>query len=70
MVDECWKKLQKLSNSTPKALRFYGTYLIEVLNDKESGNEQLLKAKEASNQRNNFEFHNNGEDQIDINNYA
>lgn len=39
MVDECWKKLSKLSSNTPKALKLYGSYLIDVLNDKESGNE-------------------------------
>jgi hypothetical protein len=33
---------------TVKALRLYASFLIEILNDKEHGNEQLAKAKEQS----------------------
>ena len=45
-------------------------YLIEILNDKETGNEQMIKAKEAANLRVNFEFNNVNEDYSDLNNYA
>lgn len=43
---------------------------IQVLNDKESGNEFMLKAKEAANMRLNFEYNNVGEDFSDVNTYA
>jgi hypothetical protein len=33
---------------TVKSLRLYASFLIEILNDKEHGNEQLAKAKELS----------------------
>ena len=59
-----------MSTNTPKALKLYATYLIEVLNDKETGNEQMAKAKEAANLRVNFEFNNANEDYTDLNNYA
>jgi hypothetical protein len=38
------------SNGVPtvKSLKLYAQYLIEILNDKEHGNEQLYKAKELS----------------------
>ena len=41
-----------------------------MLNDKEQGNEQMLKAKDAANIRVNFEFNNASEDFTDLNNYA
>ena len=47
-----------MSSNAPKALKLYASYLIEVLNDKETGNEQMIKAKEAANLRVNFEFNN------------
>ena len=59
-----------MSANTPKALKLYASYLIEVLNDKESGNEQMMKAKEATNLRVNFELHNGNEDFSDMNNVA
>jgi hypothetical protein len=59
-----------MSTNTPKALKLYASYLIEILNDKETGNEQMLKAKEAANLRVNFEFNNANEDFTDLNNYA
>lgn len=69
-VEDHWKKLAKMSTNTPKALKLYASYLIEVLNDKETGNEQMIKAKEAANLRVNFEFNNVNEDYTDLNNYA
>jgi len=59
-----------MNTNTPKALKLYASYLIEVLNDKEMGNEQMLKAKEAANLRVNFEFNNANEDYSDLSNYA
>lgn len=48
---------------TIKALRLYASYLIEVLNDKETGNEQLARARDLGTNRvaNNFDF--NGDDE-------
>ena len=48
----------------------YASYLIEILNDKEMGNEQLVKAKEAAIQRINFDFNNLHEDASDMSTYA
>lgn len=69
-VEDHWKKLSKMSTNTPKALKLYASYLIEILNDKETGNEQMIKAREAANMRVNFEFNNMNEDFSDLNNYA
>ena len=55
-MEEHWKKLSRMSSNVPKALKLYASYLIEVLNDTETGNEQMIKAKEAANMRTNFEF--------------
>ncbi len=55
-IEEQWKKLSKMSMNTPKALKLYATFLIDVLNDKDAGNELLAKSREASNMRVNFEF--------------
>ena len=43
---------------------------LKILNDKESGNEQMQKAKESANMRLNFEYNNVGEDFSDVNSYA
>ena len=70
-VEDHWKKLSRMSSNAPKALKLYATYLIEVLNDKETGNEQMIKAKEAANMRTNFEFNNAAANQdSDVNSYA
>mmetsp|Transcript_20725 Transcript_20725/g.19767 ORF Transcript_20725/g.19767 Transcript_20725/m.19767 type:complete len:216 (-) Transcript_20725:472-1119(-) len=69
-VDDLWKKLSRMNTNTPKALKLYASFLIEILNDKEQGNEQMMKAKEAANLRVNFEFNNANEDYSDLNNYA
>lgn len=57
-VEDHWKKLSRMSSNAPKSIKMYASYLIEVLNDKETGNEQMVKAKEAANMRTNFEFQN------------
>jgi len=69
-VEDSWKRLSKLNSNTAKALKLYASFLIEVLNDKEQGNEQMLKAKDAANIRVNFEFNGGNEDFSDLNNYA
>ena len=49
----------------------YASYLIEILNDKELGNEQLQKAKEAAVSRVvNFDFNNMHEDSSDMSTFA
>ena len=35
-------------------MRLYGRYLVEILHDKESGQELLQRAKDASNMKQNF----------------
>ena len=70
-MEDHWKKLSRMSSNAPKALKLYASYLIEVLNDKETGNEQMIKAKEAANMRSNFEFSGAGASQdSDVNSYA
>ncbi len=71
-MEDHWKKLSRMSSNAPKALKLYATYLIEVLNDKETGNEQMVKAKEAANLRVNFEFNGGGagNQDSDVNSYA
>jgi hypothetical protein len=71
-VEESWKKLSRMNTNAPKALKLYASYLIEVLNDKETGNEQMIKAKEATNMRANFEFSGaaGGSQENDVNTYA
>lgn len=55
-VEEHWNKLSRMSSNAPKVLKLYASYLIEVLNDKETGNEQMSKAKDAANNGTNFAF--------------
>ncbi len=43
-----WKKLLLNSQPTVKALKLYAQFLIEIMNDREHGNEQLIKAKEMA----------------------
>lgn len=40
-LEETWIKMQKISENVPKVLRMYGKYLIEIMNDKERGEELL-----------------------------
>lgn len=51
-------------------MRLYASYLIEILNDKELGNEQLQKAKEAAVLRVNFDLNNMHEDSSDMSTFA
>lgn len=69
-VNDAWKRLSKMSSNTPKALKMYASYLIDVLNDKETGNEQMIKAKESANLRVNYEFNNVNEDFADLSSFA
>ena len=53
-VEECWSKLQKISQNAPKALKIYADFLREILNDEEAGSELLSREKETANIRANF----------------
>ncbi len=48
--------------NTPRALKLYAQFQIEVLNDKEGGNELLMKAKENAQMKSNLEGGGNAED--------
>ena len=48
-VEEHWTKLQKINKNMPKAMRAYGKFLIEIINDKEGGEELLEKARNILN---------------------
>lgn len=50
-VEQIWAELQKLNANVPKAMKLYGRYLLEILHDKESGNELLQRAKDAANMK-------------------
>ncbi len=56
MVEYHWDKMQQIYPNTPKAIKLYAMFLIEVVNDKEAGNELLLKAKDNSQIKANLEF--------------
>lgn len=56
IVEFHWDKMQQIYPNTPKAVKLYAMFLIEVVNDKEAGNELLQKAKDSSQIRTNFEF--------------
>lgn len=43
VLEEHWNKMQKISGNVPKALRAYGKFLIEIQNDRESGEEIIEK---------------------------
>jgi len=42
-VEDSWIKLQKINQNNAKAMRLYGKYLIEIINDKEGGDFLLEK---------------------------
>jgi PAS domain S-box-containing protein len=48
-VEEHWIKLQKINTNMPKAMRLYGKFLIEIINDKEGGEELLERARNIMN---------------------
>jgi hypothetical protein len=43
-LEEHWNKMQKISSNVPKALRTYGKFLIEIMNDKERGEDMLERS--------------------------
>jgi len=53
-----------MSTNLPKATKLYGKYLLEVVNDKEAGDELLKKAKniQKSNERHNMQIFTSNED--------
>jgi len=48
VIDVHWRNMQSIFPNTPKAVKLYSMFLIEVVNDKETGNELLKNAKESS----------------------
>ena len=44
-VEEHWNKLQKISPNMPKAMKLYGRFQTEIINDKEAGEEYLERAR-------------------------
>lgn len=51
-------------------MRLYASFLNEILNDKEGGNELLMRAKDAALVKANIDCTNLHDDMTDINNYA
>ena len=54
MVESYWNQLQKLNSNVPKALKMYAKFLIDILNDKEGGQDLLSRAKDATNIKQNY----------------
>jgi len=52
-VEAQWKNMNVLGINTQKTIKLYASYLIEVLHDKELGNEHLAKQKDNMMLRNN-----------------
>mmetsp|Transcript_18943 Transcript_18943/g.16338 ORF Transcript_18943/g.16338 Transcript_18943/m.16338 type:complete len:244 (+) Transcript_18943:1339-2070(+) len=52
-VEEHWNKLQKINQHNTRAIRLYGKFVIEILNDKETGEALLEKARTITNGNNN-----------------
>ena len=40
-LEEHWFKMEKISSNVPKALRTFGKFLIEIMNDKDRGEDML-----------------------------
>jgi hypothetical protein len=51
-VEEQWNKLQKNTQNLPKAMRLYGKFIMEVLQDKDYGEELLEKSRRLQLQNN------------------
>ncbi|CAK66138.1 unnamed protein product (macronuclear) [Paramecium tetraurelia] len=49
-VEELWNKMQMMTQNLPKAMRLYGKFIIEVLQDKDYGEELLEKARRLQQQ--------------------
>ncbi|CAD8157650.1 unnamed protein product [Paramecium octaurelia] len=49
-VEELWNKMQMMTSNLPKAMRLYGKFIIEVLQDKDYGEELLEKARRLQQQ--------------------
>lgn len=70
-VEEHWSKLQKINPNNPKALHMYGDFLIEILNDKDGGQELISRAKDNVVSRNSvlpsfYESSNSGSNAADL----
>ena len=58
IIEFHWNKMQQISPNTPKAVKLYAMFFIEVVNDKEAGNEMLKNAKDSSKLKTDFELGN------------
>ncbi len=47
-VERFWEQLQKLNPNQPDVMKSYARYLSQVLNDNQSGQELMARAKEAT----------------------
>lgn len=56
IVDSHWDRMQLIYPNLPKAIKMYALFMMEVVNDKESGNELLQKAKDSNQIRTNFDL--------------
>jgi PAS domain S-box-containing protein len=52
-VEEHLNKLQRISPNMPKAMKLFGKFLTEIINDKEAGEEYLERARNLINLNNN-----------------
>jgi len=52
-VEETWNRIQKINENSQKALRLYGKFLLEVINDKEAGDQIIDKVRSLCNMRSN-----------------
>jgi len=52
-VEDNWFKLLKVNANNAKSMRLYGKYLIEIINDKETGDSLLEKARTITNVQSN-----------------
>lgn len=48
-VEDHWAKLQKISPNMPKSMKLYGKFLTEIINDRETGEEYLDRARNLIN---------------------
>ena len=46
MIDFFYSKLQKISPNVPQTMNLYAKFLIEILNDKDAGDDLQKRAKE------------------------
>lgn len=55
-VEEHWGKMQKMTHNLPKAMRLYGKFIIDILQDKEYGEKLLDKSRLLTIQNNKIKY--------------